>query len=446
MQGLIESFNLPFDSFRSFVTEHRLIVTGNAATSGYFRQEDLPPYPKEGEMFIWSSPTKEQILLDFLERNNYQVISSVLFADLIFNGGIPLSWYTKEYRLFNRINVENVDFDSIIIVRVSQDDDPLAMIDSIRRTDTDSLTSWWISETDRFETAHPLLTKAMKVFLHNRVEYVWLNRPMNSVEFYQMIGFTLVDKEKDDEVIEERCRPLSSEDDRKELSSDEEPFEDPFDGKKAFDLIAYDDVVIADFLRESKWHMVLQVGETFYAFHRKTLDRMMREHSMMTYSGVILIDTPYRQTITNDVLDVLCYSDYSVMELIHEYDVSINDKEKSMYRVTFSTIAQWRVGDIGYLSRPPPKDEIQPVNRQMWEINNNENEEPENLAVQQFIEAISHIDEDIENVANVEANIQNIQNIQFIVDRQLIDQQLDEDEYVDDEDVIEQYIFMSQFE
>jgi hypothetical protein len=113
--------------------------------------------------------------------------------------------------------------------------------------------------------------------------------------------------------------------------------------------------------------------------------------------------------------------------------------------VKFSTIAQWRVGDIGYLSRPPPKEEMQPANRQMWEIQPN-NEENENLAVQQFIEAIAHIDEDIANVENV-ANIENIENIQFIVDRQLIDQQLDEDEeYVDDEDVIEQYIFMSQFE
>ena len=438
MQDLIKSFNLPFESFRSFVTEHNLVVTGNASTSGYFRQEDLPPYPEQGELFIWSSPTNEQILLDFLERHNYQLLSTISFANLIFDGGIPYSWYTKEYRLFNRVNVENIDLDSIIIVRVSQDDDPLAMLQSIHRTDTDSLTSWWISETDRFETAYPHLTKAMKVFLHNRIEYVWLNRPMNSIEFYQMIGFTLVDKEVD-VVEEERCRPMTVEDDRKELSKsvDTEPFEDPFDGKKAFDLIAYDDVVIADFLRESKWHMVLQVGETFYAFHRKTLDRMLREHSMMIYSGVILIDTPYRQTITNDVLDVLCHSDYSVMELIHEYNVSINDKEKSMYRVTFSTIAQWRVGDVGYLSRPPPKEEIQPINRHMWEIQQEPN--PANLDVQQFIDAIANIDADIADIANIE-------NIQFIVDQQLIDHHADEEDDVDDEDIIEQYIFMAQFE
>ena len=430
MQDLIKSFNLPFESFRSFVTDHNLIVTGNAATAGYFRQEGLQHYPSEGELFIWSSPTKEQILLDFLERHNYQLLSTISFANLIFDGGIPYSWYTKEYRLFNRVNVDNVDLDSIIIVRVCQDDDQLEMLQSILRSDTDSLTSWWISETDRFETAYPSLTKEMKVFLHNRVEYVWLNRPMNSIEFYQMIGFTLVDKEEE-QVIEERCRPLNVEDDRQELSTSStsaDAFEDPFDGKKAFDIIAYDDVVIADFLRDSKWHMVLQVGETFYAFHRKTLDRMLREHSTMTYSGVILIDTPYRQTITNDVLEVLCHSDYSIMELIHEYDVSINDKEKSMYRVTFSTIAQWRLGEVGYLSSPPPKDEIQPVNRHMWEIQ----QEP-NLAIQQFIDAIANIDGDILNI-NIEANIQ------LIVD------QHDVDEDVDDEDVIEQYIFMSQFE
>lgn len=442
MQDLIESFNLPFESFRSFVTDNNFIVTGNAATSGYFRQEDLPPYPKDGEMFIWSYPSNQQILIDFLERHNYQLLSTISFADLIFDGGIPLSWYTKEYRLFNRVNIDNVDVDSIIIVRVSQEDDPLSMLQSIHRSDTDSLTSWWISDTDRFETVYPSLTKAMKVFLHNRVDYVWLNRPMNSLEFYQTLGFTLVDKEEADAIIEDRCRPLTMEDERKELSLSvgDEPFEDPFDGKKAFEIIAYEDVVIADFLRESKWHMVLQVGETFYAFHRKTLDRMLRERSMMTYSGVILIETPYRQTITNDVLDVLCHSDYSIMELIHEYDVSINDAEKSMYRVTFSTIAQWRLGEFGYLSRPPLKEEIQPVNRQMWEIQINN--EP-NLSIQQLINAIANIDGDIASIEN------NLENMQFMVDRQSISVQLIDDEEkhdVDDEDVIEQYIFMAQFD
>ena len=442
MQDLIGPFNLPFESFRSFVTEHNLIVTGNSATAGYFRQENLAHYPKDGELFIWSSPTKEQILLDFLERHTYQLLSTISFANLIFDGGIPYSWYSKEYRLFNRVNVENVEnvLDNMIIVRVSQNDDQAEMLQSIIRSDTDSLTSWWISETDRFETSHPSLTKEMKVFLHNREEYAWLNRPMNSIEFYQTIGFTLVDKEKDSEVVEERCMPLHVEDDRQELSTlSEGVFVDPFDGKKAFDLIAYDDVVIADFLRESKWHMVLQVGETFYAFHRKTLDRMLREHPIMTYSGVILIETPYRQSITNDVLDILCYSDYSIMELIHEYDVSINDKEKSMYRVSFSTIAQWRVGDVGYLSRPPPKEEIQPANRQMWEINQ---PNPDIFGILEFVDAIANIDADIEN-------IENIQNMQFMVDRELIEQQLDEDEEehdVDDEDVIEQYMFMEQFE
>jgi hypothetical protein len=251
--------------------------------------------------------------------------------------------------------------------------------------------------------------------------------------------------------IEERCPPLNVEDDRKELLTSEgvegvEGVEDPFDGKKAFDIIAYEDVLISDFLRVSKWHMVLQVGETFYAFHRKTLDRMFREHPIMTYSGIILIETPYRQTIIDDVLGVLCHSDYSIMELIHEYDFSINDVEKSMYRVTFSTIAQWRLGDVGYVSRPPPKEEIQPVNRQMWEIQIN-NEEP-NLSIQQLINAIANIDGDIASIEN------NLENIQFMVDRQSISVQLiadeekhdDEVDEVEDEDVIEQYIFMSQFD
>ena len=162
--------------------------------------------------------------------------------------------------------------------------------------------------------------------------------------------FIPFDEQKD----EEKCRYLVVEDDRYELD------EDPFDGKKAFDLISYEDVVITDFLRQSSWHMIMQVGETFYAFHRKNLEKMLRDHSI-SIPGLIILDTPYRQSITNDVLSVLCFSDYTVMELVHEYDVLINGCEKSMYRVNFSSLFDWRRGESGYVSRPPPVKSINAV-------------------------------------------------------------------------------------
>lgn len=142
---------------------------------------------------------------------------------------------------------------------------------------------------------------------------------------------------------------------------------------------------------------------------------MLRERSTMTYSGVIIIDTPYRQTITNDILDFLCYSDYTVMELTHVYDFSINDNEKSMYRVTFSTITQWKNGDTGYVSNPPPKEDIHPVQRQMWEIDGSMYENNEILL---FMNEIGNIDQDI--------------NIQMMIDQQFYAH--DNDDYEEDEE------------
>jgi len=330
MQYFTELFNLPFEPFRSFVRDHDLVVSGNIATIGYFRQENLN-VSMSLEFIIWSPHRmNEKILLDFFDQYKYRVISTVKFNN------ISGSWYETEYRLLNFENLVQK-----IIIKISRDNDVRFIQQTICSNAVDSLTSWWNSQSDRFETSYPELTKSMKVFRKNLVRSIFEPEPVFRIDYYESRGFTVID-----EIDEEKCKYLVVEDDRKELD------EDPFDGKKAFELISYEDVVISDFLRESSWHMILQVGETFYAFHRKHLEKMLRDHSM-SFSGLIILDTPYRQSITNDVLSVLCFSDYSIMELVHEYNVSINGAVKSMYRVNFSTLFDWRRGEAGYVSIPP---------------------------------------------------------------------------------------------
>lgn len=202
MQDMIESFNLPFEHFRSFVTEHKLIIAGNIATCGYFRQENLQPYPTSDQLCIWSSPIDEQHLLFFLGQYRYYIQATISFGNDV-DEGPP---YIKEHQFFNYTT------DHTIIVRVSHFYDPLRIIRSVHYNDTDSFTSWWISQTDRFETSYPELTKAMKVFLYNHVDHVWVTRSVKSLEFYQLLGFTIIDKDED-----EICRPFDMEDDEKNL-------------------------------------------------------------------------------------------------------------------------------------------------------------------------------------------------------------------------------------
>ena len=117
----------------------------------------------------------------------------------------------------------------------------------------------------------------------------------------------------------------------------------------AFDVIAYEDVNAAEFLRQSSYHILLQMGEQLHAFHRNTLCEYLKAHETHLHPVGEIVDTPHKLSLVSDILDIIPYSDYSVFVLVHAYDF----QEKSIYSVRCYTLDDWFVDDPVYIVDPP---------------------------------------------------------------------------------------------
>ena len=123
---------------------------------------------------------------------------------------------------------------------------------------------------------------------------------------------------------------------------------DPFAGMTAFDLMAYEEVGCRDHLRASPWNILLQVGDTLHAYDRRVLDRMMREKEIVA-RGHHFFTTPHHQSVEEGIFMYLRASDYSVMELVHAYDATLDAASHvtSVYHVNFYSVEGWQHGDSG---------------------------------------------------------------------------------------------------
>jgi hypothetical protein len=156
------------------------------------------------------------------------------------------------------------------------------------------------------------------------------------------------------QICEEPCVYVEEEDKREVLEQ-----EDPFAGMTAFDLMAYEEVGCRDHLRASSWNILLQVGDTFHAYDRRVLSRMMMEKEIVA-RGHHLFTTPHHQSVEEYTLTLLRTSDYSIVELVHAYDATLDATHHvtSIYHVNFYSVAGWRCGDIGTTVSAPLKAEV----------------------------------------------------------------------------------------
>jgi len=108
----------------------------------------------------------------------------------------------------------------------------------------------------------------------------------------------------------------------------------------------------------SSWNVLLRVGEQFQAFHRTTLVEYMRAHT--TYHPYLehLFDTPHKQTVLQSVTVWLNWSDYSIVELVPAYTLTIGNQTKSIFNCLFYTVEQWANRHVGFTISAPPQHEI----------------------------------------------------------------------------------------
>ena len=156
------------------------------------------------------------------------------------------------------------------------------------------------------------------------------------------------------EIGEEPCMAIQTADTRTMLKE-----ADPFAGMTAFDLMAYEEVGCRDHLRASPWNILLQVGDTLHAYDRRVLDRMMREKEIVA-RGHHFFTTPHHQSVEEGIFMYLRASDYSVMELVHAYDATLDAASHvtSVYHVNFYSVEGWQHGDSGITVSAPLKADV----------------------------------------------------------------------------------------
>lgn len=348
MEPLLATYQLPFEAFRALVTEHDMLVTDHIALDGYFHQNGIESFFTTDTMTIWVSQEQGEVdpLLTFLSDHRYTVFETHMYGD-------ENDWDQMGVPYHKKIIVEHPNGAFIVINYVVPAKGNLL---SLLLTHLPlSTTSWWESDSDQFFTGWGELTLQKKVFVKGMGP---LEDPTNVGQYRplcrEILGYLLF---FGFEICEEPCMAIENADTRAVLEE-----ADPFAGMTAFDLMAYEEVGCRDHLRASTWNILLQVGDTLHAYDRRVLDRMMREKEIVA-RGHHFFTTPHHQSVEEGIFMYLRASDYSVMELVHAYDVTLDATSHvtSIYHVNFYSVMGWQHGDIGITVPAPLQAELLPV-------------------------------------------------------------------------------------
>lgn len=348
MEAFLASYGIAFQEFRELMSHTRGVVAGSAPLSLFLAQEGLDPgfHPTDLDIWVHDNQTtyhstgavhrSSNLLLytEFLNDNGFTVkrqfepresddydnlhhISRILF---FYNdaGKMVQVIFLKVAKLYKYI-LENFDL-------------------SICMT-------WWDAKTDRFETMWPHETPRKEMY-HYPIKSGEHGafRESARINKYKARGFTL---------LEPPCKEFEERDLRTNVSA--------LAGQNAFDIFAYEDVDAEEFLKASSHHLLLRVGEQFYAFHRRALHTYFIDHLKTHAQLGELADTPHKQTILSFAAQQMQYSDYSIAELMPCYTVTIGNQQKSIHATRLYTVEGWIIGVPSSIIEIPPLEAAQEV-------------------------------------------------------------------------------------
>jgi len=345
MESFLADYDIDFPRFQHLLQKTPSLLAGSSALALYLKENGIDPGYEPGDMDIWvqeydvSGTMMETLFRHFLFEFGYY-FQNVFEKEENNNGQYDFQNFTTNHiiKVISFINDRQKKI-QIIVIRVQ----PLK--EYIRSAfDLSACVSWWNAQDNTFETLSPL-TLQRKIYISSpylQEQEVADNRTKKlekRIQKYIDRGFTL---------CEPPCPALHHIDDRLALQKESCPLRD----KTAFDLFSYEDVNICEFL-QSSWHIIVKAGDTFQAFHRKTLfDYMGTRRSNVMVVGDIY-DTPNNQTITSRARDTLLYSDFSIYELCPDYSVTIYPAaQKSLFTLRCYSIAEWEEGRPGDVFSP----------------------------------------------------------------------------------------------
>jgi len=339
MQAFIESYGLPYEGFRTLMTTTNSLVAGSAALSMYLRQNGVDPGFVPGDMDIWAEDTNDMIDSHAVFRQRSHNVQFTLF--LIQNGYNLTDKFEEkqaEYEPLHQIrhilSFVNREGKEVQLILVHQSN-LLAYIKSY--FDLSPCVSWWNAAEDVFETEFPRTTLAKQMHVHPSMEVG--EREIARIEKYESRGFALT---------EFPCAFMTAADplDRVEELGD----------AMAFDVFAYDEIKAVDHLKASSYHILVRIGEQYFAYHRNALYDYLQGHvRRMAHIGDCTT-LPHKQVVMYPFVSFLPYSDYSIFQLVHAYTFH----DRSFYRVECFTTAEWAAKEPGLILDPPIEPELIP--------------------------------------------------------------------------------------
>jgi hypothetical protein len=325
MESFIRSYGIPFPDFQVLLQTTNSLVAGSAALSLYLQQNGVEPGFVPSDLDIWIEYTPHLVALhgDRIQHGNESLFTTLMVQNNYYlaakhEATAPNNDY-RELHSITKILSFVKDGKTVQLIFLKEQDLRQYVCENF---DLSVCMTWWNAFDNLFETAWPNETL-------NKLMYHSASGELNEREFQRMEKYL----ERGFQLLERPCPAVGHRDPRTRVEE--------LRGQTAFDLFAYEEVDCADFLKESSYHVLLRVGEQFQAFHRNTLHDYLKGHLSHHHYLGNLYDTPHKQTICQQSFVHLDWSDYSIVELIPEYTVTIGHATKSLFNCHFYTVEQW---------------------------------------------------------------------------------------------------------
>ena len=332
MEAFLASYGIAFQEFRALLERTRGIVAGSAPLALFLAQEGIDPGFNPSDLDIWVHDNEPSYISPGVI---YQHSNRHLYTELLRDNGFVVQRQFEPREDYDNLHhISRILFFykeskmvQVIFLKVSK-----LYRYILENFDLTVCMTWWNAKTNRFETMWPLETPRKEMYHYPMQSLQSAQRaviPRESVRIskYRARGFTL---------LEPPCAELEERDRRASVGS--------LTGQTAFDIFAYEDVDAAEFLKVSTYHLLLRVGQQFYAFHRKALHDYFIHHLHHHARLGELADTPHKQTILSFAVQQMQYSDYSIAELVPAYTLAIGTQQKSMHSTRLYTIEGWLIG------------------------------------------------------------------------------------------------------
>ena len=328
--SIILKYNImQVNNFTSFL-DSNTIIAGSFALASYFAQEEIEIGFEPNDIDIFVSTEKFGGIDNFIDE-------ITVFMAVYDYSPREEGWAGGDYDIGTEIK-RVVSFKNRAINKKIQ----IIVVETLNLTeyiktffDLSVCATWWNSKEYRFETLDPEHTLRKEMYTLD----LWIDIVKDSrIQKYTDRGFTSIRKP---------CQVISDRDLRLDLDNDK------FNEIIVHNIFTLEESPIRDFLRESRWNIILKAGEQYYGFDRSELMRYMA--TKRTYVRRIddeVYETPFKQCITTEAFMYLGYGDYTIYELDSTITVTVHGTIKSLFHLVCYSVRQWVNNSVGMFLSP----------------------------------------------------------------------------------------------